>query len=53
LRWQRATAATPLWPLIVLGESIIAVSAGTARSDRALDSAATAGLSFGLAAALW
>jgi low temperature requirement protein LtrA len=42
-----------LFTLIVLGESIIAVSAGTARSDWALNSAATAALGFVLAAALW
>jgi low temperature requirement protein LtrA len=42
-----------LFTLIVLGESIIAVSGGTAGSDWALDSAVTAALGFSLAAALW
>ncbi|HZC41093.1 MAG TPA: low temperature requirement protein A, partial [Streptosporangiaceae bacterium] len=39
--------------LIVLGESIVAVSLGTARSSWAVASVATAGLGFALAALLW
>nr|MDQ6910884.1 low temperature requirement protein A [Actinomycetota bacterium] len=42
-----------LFTLIVLGESLIAVSAGTAQAHRAASSAATAGLGFLLAALLW
>jgi low temperature requirement protein LtrA len=42
-----------LFTLIVLGESVIAVSAGTAQAHWAAGSAVTAGLGFALAAALW
>jgi low temperature requirement protein LtrA len=42
-----------LFALIVLGESVIAVSLGTARSSWAVASVATAGLGFALAAVLW
>ena len=42
-----------LFVLIVLGESIIAVSAGTAQSDWSAGSAVTAVLGFLLAAGLW
>ncbi|MBO0810378.1 MAG: low temperature requirement protein A, partial [Actinobacteria bacterium] len=42
-----------LFTLIVLGESIIAVSLGTARSAWAVSSVLTAGLGFVLAALLW
>ncbi|MBO0852106.1 MAG: low temperature requirement protein A, partial [Pseudonocardia sp.] len=42
-----------LFTLIVLGESIVAVSLGTARSSWAPASVATAGLGFVLAALLW
>jgi low temperature requirement protein LtrA len=42
-----------LFTLIVLGESVIAVSLGTARADWAVGSVLTAILGFALAAALW
>jgi low temperature requirement protein LtrA len=42
-----------LFVLIVLGESVIAVSTGTAASSWAFDSVVTAGLGFAVAAALW
>ncbi len=42
-----------LFVLIVLGESVIAVSAGTAQAAWAVSSVVTAGLGFVLAAALW
>jgi low temperature requirement protein LtrA len=42
-----------LFTLIVLGESIIAVSVGTAQADWALGSAATAAFGFAIAACLW
>jgi low temperature requirement protein LtrA len=42
-----------LFVLIVLGESVIAVSVGTAQAHWALESVATAVVGFALAAALW
>jgi low temperature requirement protein LtrA len=42
-----------LFTLIVLGESIIAVSVGTAHADWAAESLVTAATGFALAAALW
>jgi low temperature requirement protein LtrA len=42
-----------LFTLIVLGESVIAVSAATARSSWTILGALTAALGFGIAAALW